>query len=62
MSNLLKILFVLYIIDISIHLYCCYNEIINITPSCPQASNIIMDEENRQYIFEFINTKYKQIC
>ena len=36
------------------------NEIINITPSCPQASNIIMDEENRQYIFEFINTKYKQ--
>ena len=30
MSNLLKILFVIYIIDISIHLYCCYNEIINI--------------------------------
>ena len=36
------------------------NEIINLTPICPQASNIIIDEENRQFIFEFINTNYKQ--
>ena len=36
------------------------NEIINITPSCPQANDIILDEKNRQYIVKFTNTKYKK--
>ena len=35
------------------------NEIIEIKqPICPQASNIVVDEQNRRYVIEFINTKY----
>ena len=37
------------------------NEIINITPSSPQATSITLDEKNKRYNFEFINTKYKNI-
>ena len=37
------------------------NEIININPSSPQASDITLDEENRQYIFEYNNTNYSNI-
>ena len=36
------------------------NEIININPHSPQSSNFLMDEENRQYIIEYINTNYKK--
>ena len=36
------------------------NEIININPHSPQSSNLIMDEENRQYIVEYINTNYRK--
>ena len=36
------------------------NEILNIAPTSPQSTNIILDEENRQYIVEYINTYYKQ--
>ena len=36
------------------------NEIININPTSPQSSNIIIDEENRKYIVEFINTRYNR--
>ena len=36
------------------------NEIININPTSPQATNIIIDEENRQYIAEYKNTQYKE--
>ena len=36
------------------------NDIININPHSPQSSNFLMDEENRQYIIEYKNTKYRQ--
>ena len=36
------------------------NEIININPHSPQSSNLIMDEENRQYIIEYVNTNYRK--
>ena len=36
------------------------NEIINISPTSPQTTNIIIDEEKRQYIAEFINTRYTE--
>ena len=36
------------------------NEIIKITPSSPQATDFIFDEENRQYIFEYVNTNTTQ--
>jgi len=37
------------------------NELINITPSSAQATDILLDDQNRQYIFEFINTRYKNV-
>ena len=37
------------------------NEIINIIPSSPQTTDIILDEENRRYIFNFLETNYKSI-
>ena len=36
------------------------NEIINIKTESPQASKIIIDEENRQYIIEYNNTNYNK--
>ena len=36
------------------------NEIINVTPSSPQASNITLDEKKRQYVINYKNTKYKK--
>ena len=36
------------------------NEIININSSSPQSTNIVLDEEQRQYSIEFFNTKYKE--
>ena len=36
------------------------NEIININPHSPQSTNLIIDEENRQYIVEYRNTRYGQ--
>ena len=36
------------------------NEIININPSSPQSTNIIIDQENRNYIAEYHNTRYKE--
>ena len=35
------------------------NEIININPTSPQSTNIIIDEENRRYIAEYYNTNCK---
>ena len=35
------------------------NEILNISPSSPQTSNIILDQENRQYIARYIKTQYR---
>ena len=35
------------------------NEILNINTKSPQTTNIILDEENRQYIIRYINTNYK---
>ena len=35
------------------------NEILNITPHSPQSTNLLIDEENRQYIIEYRNTNYK---
>ena len=37
------------------------NEIINITPSSPQATDIYLDEDNRRYVIEYINTRYKKV-
>ena len=37
------------------------NEIISIKPSSPQTTDIILDEENRKYIFKYINTNNKEI-
>ena len=36
------------------------NEIININPHSPQSSNVFIDEENRQYIAEYKNSRYRQ--
>ena len=36
------------------------NEILNIKTSSPQTSNIILDEENREYIIKYKNTKYNK--
>ena len=36
------------------------NEIMNINPHSPQSTNITIDEENRQYIAEYFNTRYKE--
>ena len=36
------------------------NEILNISPSSPQTSNIILDQENRQYVARYIKTQYKR--
>jgi hypothetical protein len=36
------------------------NEIINVTPSSPQANSIVLDEKKRQYIVKYTNTKYKK--
>ncbi len=36
------------------------NEIINITPSSQEASDIILDEKKGQYIIKYANTKYKK--
>lgn len=36
------------------------NEIININSSCKQSSNIVLEEERRQYAIEFFNTNYKK--
>lgn len=36
------------------------NDIINITPESPQSSNIIIDEEKRQYIGEYRNTSFRE--
>ena len=35
------------------------NEIISINPTSSQSTNIVIDEENRRYIAEYINTNYK---
>ena len=35
------------------------NEIINITASCPQTKDIVLDEENRNYIVKYKNLKEK---
>ena len=35
------------------------NEIISINPHSPQSTNLIIDEENRQYVIEYKNTRYK---
>ena len=35
------------------------NEILNINTKSPQTTNIILDEEKRQYIIRYINTNYK---
>jgi len=37
------------------------NEVINIIPSSPQTSKIILDEKKRQYIIKYKNTKYKEV-
>ena len=37
------------------------NEILNITLFNPQTSNIILDEDNREYIIKYKNTKYKEL-
>ena len=36
------------------------NEILNIKTSSPQTSNIILDEENREYIIKYKNTNYNK--
>ena len=36
------------------------NEIININSSCKQSTNIVLEEEQRQYAIEFFNTNYKE--
>ena len=36
------------------------NEIIDINSNCQQSTNIILDEEQRQYSIEFFNTQYKE--
>ena len=36
------------------------NEIINITPSSPQANSITLDEKKRQYVIKYTDTKYKK--
>ena len=36
------------------------NDIINISVESSQSSNIIVDEENREYIVEYMNTTYKE--
>ena len=36
------------------------NEIINVTPSSPHASNITLDEKKRQYVINYKNTKHKK--
>ena len=36
------------------------NEIISINPKSPQSTNIVLDEEKRQYLIEFFNTQYKE--
>ena len=36
------------------------NDIININPQSPQSTNLILDEENRQYIVTYRNTYYKE--
>ena len=36
------------------------NEIIRITPHSPQSTNLIIDEENRQYIIEYKNTNHRK--
>ena len=36
------------------------NEIINIIPTSPQATSFIIDEDNRQYIAEYVNTRAKE--
>ena len=35
------------------------NEIVNIKSACPQSTNCILEEEERQYAIEFFNTRYK---
>ena len=37
------------------------NDILNITQSSPQTSNIILDEENREYVIKYKKTKYKEV-
>jgi hypothetical protein len=36
------------------------NEIVNIKSTCPQSTNCILEEEERQYAIEFFNTRYKE--
>ena len=36
------------------------NEIVNIKPSCPQSTNVILNEEERQYDIEFFHTQHKE--
>ena len=36
------------------------NEIINVTPSSPQANSITLDEKKRQYVVKYNSTKYKK--
>ena len=36
------------------------NEIIKVTPTSAQASNITLDEKKRQYVINYKNTKYKK--
>ena len=36
------------------------NDIINISVESSQSSNIIVDEKNREYIVEYMNTTYKE--